>query len=243
MMTYISQFRDCYVAADWTAGAEAWGKGLTSAVKYRPAPFNIRLSPEFDGNLQVVVHGVDFLPRVHVVDNGNGEYSASYVPTEAGEFKVEIKADGKHICNSPYTVPVSSGGARVFFSAAKTANPAEAIVNIERGLPHNQFNEFTRWVPIDTMPPQVLDQTLQATTGKVRAMVIILDDDQSMAEMAQDGTLSHLIEVARANPLPDTPVPDFSAPARPPVQRIVMPNRTAPPPPPPGYSLPFHFIL
>ena len=44
------------------------------------------------------------------VDNGDGTCGVSYIPTEPGEYKVNVKFADKHIVGSPFTTKVSPAG-------------------------------------------------------------------------------------------------------------------------------------
>lgn len=218
MMCYLSQFRDCYVPINWAKQASAQGSGLESGVMARACPFTITVPADCDGELAVEVEGVDRMSSCHLINNGEGCYSASYVPKESGVFTVKITIDGIHIPHSPYRVPISTGGLRLFFSASKTTG-MEALCSVERGLPFGQFGEFSSWRPVDTMLPDNIDATMSNSSGRVRALLLVLDGDHSMAQLAQDGTLSHLLTTANAAPLstslPWDPAP-WSRPCAPP---------------------------
>ena len=44
------------------------------------------------------------------VNNNDGTCSASYVPTESGEYKINVKFAEEHISGSPFTAKITPGG-------------------------------------------------------------------------------------------------------------------------------------
>lgn len=197
MMAYLSQFRDVPAPAkeDFSGLGRASGPGLESGVKCRPCSFDVSFPGHCNGQLKVVAEGKVTIANVQVVDNGQGQYSVGYVPGEEGVFTVSVTLNDKHIPGSPFSVPIAPGGVRVFFSTAKSGQ-REALVKTERGIPHNQWEDFSRWVPIDSMQKDHLSSTISNTKGKVRAFVVVLDDDVAMSSFQPD--LNHILSLAKA---------------------------------------------
>ena len=55
---------------------------------------------------QSTITGENF--SVTVLDNQNGSYNASFVPNQAGEIRLSVSINGRHIKGSPYSVSVRS---------------------------------------------------------------------------------------------------------------------------------------
>jgi filamin len=57
------------------------------------------------GDLDVKILGPDGNPRpVKISDNGDGTYSATYVPDDCGRYKIDVKYDGKEVTETPIPV-------------------------------------------------------------------------------------------------------------------------------------------
>lgn len=69
---------------------------------------------------------------MHILDNGDGQYVASYVPTKAGNYKLFIKLDGSSLPNSPFNVEVVPASA----SAANTEAFGDGLHNAMAGEPN-----------------------------------------------------------------------------------------------------------
>ena len=63
----------------------------------------------FIGGLSVSVEGPS-KAQLTCVDNSDGTCSASYLPTEAGEYKINVKFAEEHIPGSPFTAKITPGG-------------------------------------------------------------------------------------------------------------------------------------
>ena len=63
----------------------------------------------FVGGLGLAVEGPS-KADLTCVDNGDGTCRASYLPTEPGVYKVNVKFDDKHIAGSPFTAKVTPAG-------------------------------------------------------------------------------------------------------------------------------------
>jgi len=50
------------------------------------------------------------MAQVSYTDNGYGTMLASYLPTEVGEYKINIKFAEEHIPGSPFTAKITPGG-------------------------------------------------------------------------------------------------------------------------------------
>jgi len=63
----------------------------------------------FIGGLSVSIEGPS-KAQLTCVDNSDGTCSASYLPTEPGEYKVNVKFAEEHIPGSPFTAKITPGG-------------------------------------------------------------------------------------------------------------------------------------
>jgi len=92
----------------------AYGPGLETAEQYKPANFTIEARNKLG---QKIPHGGhpftakckgpfgEDIP-VDLVDNGDGTFSATYVPILAGNHVIEVRLKEDNIKDSPFTVPV-----------------------------------------------------------------------------------------------------------------------------------------
>jgi len=71
--------------------------------------FSVVLHHFFVGGLSVSVEGPS-KAQLTCVDNSDGTCSASYLPTEVGEYKVNVKFAEEHIPGSPFTAKITPGG-------------------------------------------------------------------------------------------------------------------------------------
>jgi len=61
------------------------------------------------GGLSLSIEGPS-KAQLSCVDNSDGTCSASYVPTEPGEYKINVKFAEEHIPGSPFTAKITPGG-------------------------------------------------------------------------------------------------------------------------------------
>jgi hypothetical protein len=90
---------------------------------------SIRLEDEFGtpvagaaGSIAVAVTGANEVSSLPVTDQGNGSYSASYTPTQAGIDQVSVVVSGQVISGSPFTSTVVPG----------PASPSKSTANITK---------------------------------------------------------------------------------------------------------------
>jgi filamin len=91
------------------------GPGIERAVQGEPATFYIeshdRLGQriKFGGDpYRVTIKGPQNNDEdAKLVDNKDGSYTVTYVPTHYGKHTVSVNLEGKHVANSPYTVNAS----------------------------------------------------------------------------------------------------------------------------------------
>ncbi|KAJ8249606.1 hypothetical protein COCON_G00228220, partial [Conger conger] len=83
----------------------AYGPGLKGGIVGKPAPFAIDTKGAGTGGLGLTVEG-PCEAKIECQDNGDGSCSVSYLPTEAGEYSINILFAEAHIPGSPYKASV-----------------------------------------------------------------------------------------------------------------------------------------
>lgn len=90
------------------SGSGVSSKGIPASL---PTELLIDTNDAGIGDLHVSVTGPDGHPRkVKVVDNGNGTFSASYVPDDCGKYKVSVKYADQEVGHSPFPVQAYATG-------------------------------------------------------------------------------------------------------------------------------------
>ncbi|KAM4570007.1 filamin-C-like isoform 1-T1 [Odontesthes bonariensis] len=85
----------------------AFGPGLQGGVVGKPAPFAIDTKGAGTGGLGLTVEG-PCEAKIECQDNGDGSCSVSYLPTEPGEYAINILFAEQHIPGSPFKAVVQS---------------------------------------------------------------------------------------------------------------------------------------
>ncbi|CAI5636681.1 unnamed protein product [Oreochromis niloticus] len=111
----------------------AYGPGLQGGVVGKPAPFAIDTKGAGTGGLGLTVEG-PCEAKIECQDNGDGSCSVSYLPTEPGEYAINILFADQHIPGSPFKAVVQS----VFDPSKVTASGP----GLERGKV-NEAGTFT----------------------------------------------------------------------------------------------------
>ncbi|XP_078138337.1 filamin-C isoform X4 [Centroberyx gerrardi] len=111
----------------------AYGPGLQGGVVGKPAPFAIDTKGAGTGGLGLTVEG-PCEAKIECQDNGDGSCSVSYLPTEPGEYAINILFADQHIPGSPFKAMVQS----VFDPSKVTASGP----GLERGKV-NEAGSFT----------------------------------------------------------------------------------------------------
>ncbi|XP_077400550.1 filamin-C isoform X3 [Vanacampus margaritifer] len=106
---------------------QAYGPGLQGGVVGNPAPFAIDTKGAGTGGLGLTVEG-PCEAKIECQDNGDGSCSVSYLPTEPGEYNINILFADQHIPGSPFKAVVQS----VFDPNRVTASGP----GLERGKAH-----------------------------------------------------------------------------------------------------------
>uniref|UniRef100_A0A8D3EBE6 Filamin C, gamma b (actin binding protein 280) n=1 Tax=Scophthalmus maximus TaxID=52904 RepID=A0A8D3EBE6_SCOMX len=147
----------------------AYGPGLQGGVVGKPAPFAIDTKGAGTGGLGLTVEG-PCEAKIECQDNGDGSCSVSYLPTEPGEYAINILFADQHIPSSPFKAVVQS----VFDPTKVTASGP----GLERGKV-NEDGSFT----VDC-----------SKAGEAELTIEIISDSGSKAEVHvqnnSDGTYS-----------------------------------------------------
>ncbi|KAM6987096.1 filamin-C isoform 16-T16 [Aplochiton taeniatus] len=85
----------------------AYGPGLQGGTVGKPAPFAIDTKGAGTGGLGLTVEG-PCEAKIECQDNGDGSCSVSYLPTEPGEYAINILFAEQHIPGSPFKAAVQS---------------------------------------------------------------------------------------------------------------------------------------
>lgn len=79
----------------------AFGSGLVHGIINKPAEFIIDTRGGGQGNLGVIIEG-PCEAAINCRDNGDGSCSVAYLPTEIGDYGINITFNGSHIFGSPF---------------------------------------------------------------------------------------------------------------------------------------------
>ncbi|KAI2665485.1 Filamin-C [Labeo rohita] len=147
----------------------AYGPGLKGGIVGKPAPFAIDTKGAGTGGLGLTVEG-PCEAKIECQDNGDGSCSVSYLPTEPGEYSINILFADAHIPGSPFKAMVQS----VFDPSKVTASGP----GLERGKV-NEASSFT----VDC-----------SKAGEAELTIEIISDSGAQAEVHvqnnSDGTYS-----------------------------------------------------
>lgn len=111
------------------------GPGLKGGVVGAPAEFSIDTNQAGTGGLGLTVEGPTEA-NIECSDNGDGTCSVSYLPTEPGEYLVNILFEGVHVPGSPFTAhvhrPFDPTKVQASGSGLKRAKVGEiSVVNVD----------------------------------------------------------------------------------------------------------------
>jgi hypothetical protein len=99
---------------------------------------SIRLEDEFRtpvggaaGSITVAVTGANVVGNLPVTDQGNGAYSASYTPTQAGTDHVDVLVNGRRVDKSPFTSKVVPGPSSPATTTAQITRSGSFFIKID----------------------------------------------------------------------------------------------------------------
>ncbi|MEQ2201680.1 hypothetical protein XENOCAPTIV_016326 [Xenoophorus captivus] len=148
---------------------QAYGPGLQGGLVGKPAPFAINTKGAGTGGLGLTVEG-PCEAKIECQDNGDGSCSVSYLPTEPGEYAINILFADQHVPGSPFKAVVQS----VF-------DPSKVMAS-GPGLERGKVNETGSFI-VDC-----------SKAGEAELTIEIISDNGSKAEVHvqnnSDGTYS-----------------------------------------------------
>jgi len=213
MMTYLAQFRNIKpedLKQNWAARCRAYGPGLVEGIVNQDCPFTVEMPPECKGKLEVKVEGPKDKAPVIIKDNGNGNYSVVYKPTEPGEYKVHVTVDGNHIPGSIFHVTIlkqeslgGEGKIRVFYSTTsssqKSRNDRRSLETLLQGKKVHLRSDFEPWHAVDIMEKEDRDMVFRRAGTKILPIVFIDDeyigDYDKLVELEEAAKLDGLLNM------------------------------------------------
>lgn len=116
----------------------AFGPGLKGGVVGKPAPFTIDTKGAGAGGLGLTVEG-PCEAKIECQDNGDGTCSVAYLPTEPGEYAINILFAEQHIPGSPFKAAV-----RPAFDPSKVTASGPGLEKAKAGEPATFTVDCTR---------------------------------------------------------------------------------------------------
>ncbi|XP_071657326.1 filamin-A isoform X2 [Patagioenas fasciata] len=107
----------------------AYGPGLQGGLAGVPAPFTIDTKGAGTGGLGLTVEG-PCEAKIECLDNGDGTCAVTYLPTEPGDYNINILFAGAHVPGSPFRAPV-----RAAFDASKVTCSGPGLEGGTAGQP------------------------------------------------------------------------------------------------------------
>ncbi|XP_053908181.1 filamin-A isoform X1 [Cuculus canorus] len=107
----------------------AFGPGLQGGQAGVPAPFTIDTKGAGTGGLGLTVEG-PCEAKIECQDNGDGTCAVSYLPTEPGDYNINILFAGTHVPGSPFRAAV-----RAPFDASKVTCSGPGLESATAGQP------------------------------------------------------------------------------------------------------------
>lgn len=85
----------------------------------KPVEFNVDTSNAGGGTLTAAGRGPTDPVNVNVQETGDTLYKVSFLPSEAGEYIIQIYYNGKEIGSSPFTTTVADPGKAIAHGEGK----------------------------------------------------------------------------------------------------------------------------
>jgi len=200
MMCYLAQFMDATPPKPHVSqNCSAHGDGLENGVAGRNARFAVSCPEDAPPPVVWVEGPVPVNPKdVKITDNGHGNYTVDYTPTVPGTYLVHVAVDGKEIPGSAFTVIVVPAHLRVFLGTGLASNTAQSLKNIETALDSGAILPIGGWKPLDCLEKKDRENMLNEQRGKVRAILLLIDEDATLSALQKAGEPDKLIELARS---------------------------------------------
>ncbi|WP_158551364.1 Ig-like domain-containing protein [Rhodohalobacter sp. SW132] len=164
-------------------------------------PIEITVEDSFGNRVEGVAAGLsvtisganDGASVAAISDNGNGEYSTSYTPENAGTDQVAITLGGDPISESPFSSEVSGGSASSFnFEPIGTQTagvPFEITITAEDAN-GNTDSGYNQNVSLETTAGTITPETANFSTGTVTLDVEVSEAGSNQTITADDGSFS-----------------------------------------------------
>jgi len=175
------------------------GDGLENGVAGRNARFAVSCPEDAPPPVVWVDGPVPVNPGdVRITDNGHGNYTVDYTPTVPGTYLVHVSVDGKEIPGSAFTVIVVPAHLRVFLGTGLGSSTAESLKSIETALDAGAILPIGQWQPLDCLEKKDRETVYGQQRGKVRAILLLIDEDTTLTALQKAGEPDKLIDLARS---------------------------------------------
>ncbi|XP_071491356.1 filamin-A-like isoform X2 [Diadema antillarum] len=173
----------------------AGGPGLERGEVNHPAEFTLWTREAGPGRLGVTVSGPAKAP-INFVDNMDGSYLVSYLPTEPGEYVIDIKFNDKPIPDSPYKpfiTPPMGEARRCSVSSMQ-----------ETGVKLNQPCSFV--IQLNGAKGLVKAKTVAPSGADVESVITEIDEENYAVRFLPKENGIHLVHVYfKDSPIPGSP--------------------------------------
>ncbi|KAL6482814.1 hypothetical protein MHYP_G00076860 [Metynnis hypsauchen] len=100
-----------YVNSSMNRSVKAHGRGLVYGVTHETAAFTIYHEDTAIGELDITVEGASE-SEVCCFDNKDGTCTVTYLPTQPGDYKIQVRHNDMHISGSPFKAKITDGSLR-----------------------------------------------------------------------------------------------------------------------------------
>lgn len=136
--------KQLYIVLSSLLQVKAFGPGLKGGLVGNPAEFTIDTKGAGTGGLGLTVEGPTEA-KIECSDNGDGTCSVSYLPTEPGDYLVNILFEEVHIPGSPFKADI-----QMPFDPSKVVASGSGLkrakVRVWRAEPKDNLNDIQQFV-------------------------------------------------------------------------------------------------
>uniref|UniRef100_A0A8B9RHE5 Filamin B, beta (actin binding protein 278) n=1 Tax=Astyanax mexicanus TaxID=7994 RepID=A0A8B9RHE5_ASTMX len=100
-----------YANSSMNSCMKAHGPGLVYGVAHDPAAFTIYHEDTKIGDLDITIEGTSEA-KVCCSDNKDGTCTVTYLPTQPGDYKIQVRHNDTHIAGSPFKARIADGSLR-----------------------------------------------------------------------------------------------------------------------------------